>query len=53
VTLAAGAFEILGHRREARHSSTTIRANLQPEPFRQFFDAHPEPLKLKAFDFHD
>jgi hypothetical protein len=27
--------------------------NLQPEPFRQFSDAHGEPLKLKAADFHD
>jgi hypothetical protein len=27
--------------------------NLQPEPFRQFFDAHGETLKLKAADFHD
>jgi hypothetical protein len=27
--------------------------NLQAEPFRQFFDADGEPLKLKARDFHD
>jgi hypothetical protein len=27
--------------------------NFHPEPFRQFFDAHSEPLKLKARDFHD
>jgi hypothetical protein len=27
--------------------------NLQPEPFRQFFHAHGEPVKLKARDFYD
>jgi hypothetical protein len=27
--------------------------NLQPEPFRQFFDAHGELLKLKAGDCYD
>jgi hypothetical protein len=32
---------------------TTIRADFQPKPFRQFFDAHGELLELKAGDFHD
>jgi hypothetical protein len=27
--------------------------NFQPEPFRQFFDADGELLKLKARDFYD
>jgi hypothetical protein len=35
-------------RRGARHSSTHNPCNLQPEPFRQFFDAHGEPMKLKG-----
>ena len=27
--------------------------NLQPEPFRQFFHADGEPLKLETRDFYD
>jgi hypothetical protein len=40
-------------RRSGRHASTTIRANLQPDRFRRFFDADGVSLKLKAPDFRD
>jgi hypothetical protein len=30
-----------------------IRPPLSAKPFRQFFDAHGEPAKLKALDLHD
>ena len=55
VTLGTGALEVLGHSILSRSQAFVHHdpRNLQPEPFRQFFHAHGELLKLKAGDFHD
>jgi hypothetical protein len=55
VTLETGALEILRHSVLSRRQAFVHHEprNFQPEPFRQFFDAHGEPLNLKAGDFHD
>jgi len=55
VTLGSGAAQIFCHSVLSRSQAFVHHEprNLQPEPFRQFFDAHGEPLKLKACDFHD
>src|SRR5262249_51090444 len=55
VTVGTGALEVSGQlvlslRQAFVHHDPS---NLQPEPRRQFFDAHGEPLKLKAGDLHD
>ena len=50
VTLGTGALEVFRHSVPSRTQAFVHHdpGNLQPEPFRQFFDAHGEPLKLKA-----
>jgi hypothetical protein len=56
-TLGTGAVEVLGHsipsRRQTLVHHDPSKLQPAPAPFRQFFDAHGEPLKLKAGDFHD
>jgi hypothetical protein len=55
VTLGTGALEVLGHSVPSRSQAFVHHdpRNLQPEPFRQLFHAHGEPLKPKAPDLHD
>ena len=55
VTPGTGALEVLGHSTISLSQAFVHHdpGNLQPDPFRQFFDAHGEPLKLKAPDLHD
>jgi hypothetical protein len=55
VTLGTGALEVLDHSVLSRRKAFVHHdpRNLQPEPFRQFFDADGEPLNLKARDLHD
>jgi hypothetical protein len=55
VTLGTRAVEVLSHSVPSRSQAFVHRdpRNLQPEPFRQFFDADGEPLKLEARDFHN
>ena len=55
VTLRAGALKVLGHSVLSLAQAFVHHEprNFQPEPFRQFFDAHGEPLKPKAPDLHD
>jgi hypothetical protein len=55
VTLGAGAVELLGHSISSLSQAFVHHdpRNLQPEPFRQFFHANGELVKLKAPDLHD
>ena len=55
ITLGAGALQIFCHSVLSRSQAFVHHdpRNLQPEPFRQLFDAHGELMKLKAPDLHD
>jgi hypothetical protein len=55
ITLGTGALKVLGHSALSRSQAFVHRdpRKFQPEPFRQFFDAYGELLKLKARDLHD
>ena len=49
------ALDVLSHSVSSRSQAFVHHdpRNLQTEPFRQFFDAYAEPLKLKARDSYD
>jgi hypothetical protein len=55
VTPGTGALEVLGHSVLSLDQAFVHHdpRNLQPEPFRQFFDVYGEARELKAGDFHD
>jgi hypothetical protein len=55
VSFGTGALEILRHSALALDEALVHHdpRNFHPEPFREFFQAHGELLKLKALDLHD
>jgi len=54
-TLGTGRLEIPSHSGSSWSQAFVHHdpRNLQPEPFRQFFDTHGEPLELKSGNLYD